>query len=74
MPKIPLPRRLRKPTMTLDEAKAVLAASDRESTERFTPAEREALIVIGVAWKMGEITEVEAAHLMGVEPGAKFEN
>jgi len=52
--------------MTLDKAKQVLAAMSQTSMERYTPDEREAMLVIGAAWKMGQLTDEQAAEYFGV--------
>lgn len=54
--------------MTLDEAQAIIDAMDRESHAPFSPKEREAVIAITLAWKMGEISMSECRGRLHLPP------
>lgn len=51
--------------MTLDEAAIVIKRVDRKSSDPFTPDEREALVVIGTAFKTRQIALDRFLELMG---------
>jgi hypothetical protein len=51
--------------MTLDEATATMMAVSPQDTSRFNAKEKNAIIVIGGAWKLGLILEEEARARFG---------
>ncbi len=54
-----------KPTMTVEQAKVVLGHMDVHSHARFSPQEREAIIVLGVEIMAGRMTTADVNQLAG---------
>jgi hypothetical protein len=57
-------------TMSLPEAEEVVRQMDRTSYERFSLRERAAIVVIGLAYRAGDITMARCHELLG--ENAKF--